>query len=225
MIYGAPGDRNLSRLLAVLRRAPLLPVPGGGRHLQQPVHVADVADAVLNAAQHRVDELMLDGDVGVFGLELVDGGAPELRALEDVGLVDLSEFLAALAGEVEGDAGDADDFVFGVAHGVDGFAGLFVPRAGLAEVEAAEELAHEEDVDALGDFGTEWRVVGERGEGEAGAEICKASEHLADLQQAGFGTLVGVRWLNLLSPTAPRRTASASSAVSMSAWAVGCLQQ
>ena len=51
MIYGAPGDRNLSRLLTVLRHAPLLPVPGGGRHLQQPVHVADVADAVLNAAQ------------------------------------------------------------------------------------------------------------------------------------------------------------------------------
>jgi uncharacterized protein YbjT (DUF2867 family) len=51
MIYGAPGDRNLSRLLAVLARAPMLPVPGGGRHLQQPVQVADVADAVLAAAE------------------------------------------------------------------------------------------------------------------------------------------------------------------------------
>lgn len=51
MIYGAPGDRNLSRLLALLVRTPVLPVPGGGRHLQQPVHVADVADGVLNAAE------------------------------------------------------------------------------------------------------------------------------------------------------------------------------
>jgi len=51
MIYGAPGDRNLSRLLAVLARTPMLPVPGGGRHLQQPVLVADVADAVLAAAE------------------------------------------------------------------------------------------------------------------------------------------------------------------------------
>ena len=51
MIYGAAGDRNLSRLLALLSRARLLPVPGGGRHLQQPVHVADVADAVLAAAE------------------------------------------------------------------------------------------------------------------------------------------------------------------------------
>jgi uncharacterized protein YbjT (DUF2867 family) len=50
MIYGDAGDRNLSRLLRLLRRAPVLPVPGGG-HLQQPVHVADVAQAVLAAAQ------------------------------------------------------------------------------------------------------------------------------------------------------------------------------
>jgi uncharacterized protein YbjT (DUF2867 family) len=50
MIYGAPGDRNLCRLLPLLRRAPVLPVPGGAR-LQQPVHVADVAHAVLAAAE------------------------------------------------------------------------------------------------------------------------------------------------------------------------------
>jgi uncharacterized protein YbjT (DUF2867 family) len=50
MIYGAPGDRNLSRLLPLLCRLPVLPVPGG-RHLQQPVHVADVAHAVLAAAE------------------------------------------------------------------------------------------------------------------------------------------------------------------------------
>jgi len=49
MIYGAPGDRNLSRLLTLLHRAAVLPVPGGGRRLQQPVHVADVADAMLAA--------------------------------------------------------------------------------------------------------------------------------------------------------------------------------
>jgi uncharacterized protein YbjT (DUF2867 family) len=62
MIYGAPGDRNLTRLLALLaraRRLPLLggrlplpvPVPGGGGRLQQPVHVADLAGAVLSAAE------------------------------------------------------------------------------------------------------------------------------------------------------------------------------
>jgi len=51
MIYGAPGDRNLSRLLALLKRARILPVPGDGRCLHQPVHVADAAGAVLAAVE------------------------------------------------------------------------------------------------------------------------------------------------------------------------------
>ncbi len=131
------------------------------------------------------------GDVGVVLGEFVDGGAPELRDLEDVGLVDGGELLAALAGELEGDAGDADDLVAGVAHGVDGLAGSLVPPAGLAEVEAAEELADEEDVDAFGDLGAEGRVGGEGGVGDGGAEVGEAAELLADLQEAGLGALVG----------------------------------
>jgi uncharacterized protein YbjT (DUF2867 family) len=51
MIYGDPGDRNLSRLLRLLSRAPVLPVPGTGACLHQPVHVADVAAAVLATLQ------------------------------------------------------------------------------------------------------------------------------------------------------------------------------
>jgi uncharacterized protein YbjT (DUF2867 family) len=50
MIYGARGDRNLSRLLWLLHSTRVMPVPGG-RRLQQPVHVADVAAAVLAAAE------------------------------------------------------------------------------------------------------------------------------------------------------------------------------
>jgi uncharacterized protein YbjT (DUF2867 family) len=61
MIYGAPGDRNLSRLLPLLCRAPLLPVPGG-RHLQQPVHVGDVAEALL-AAVEREDSVGTSYDI------------------------------------------------------------------------------------------------------------------------------------------------------------------
>lgn len=52
MIYGAPGDRNLERLLGVLARVPVLPVPGRD-HLQQPVHVADVAQAVVSATERE----------------------------------------------------------------------------------------------------------------------------------------------------------------------------
>jgi uncharacterized protein YbjT (DUF2867 family) len=53
MIYGAAGDRNLSRLLRMLTLVRVLPVPGGGKHLQQPVHVADLAGAVLAAVERR----------------------------------------------------------------------------------------------------------------------------------------------------------------------------
>jgi uncharacterized protein YbjT (DUF2867 family) len=51
MIYGAAGDRNLSRLLLRLSRIPFLPVPGAGTSLHQPVHVADAAAAVLASLQ------------------------------------------------------------------------------------------------------------------------------------------------------------------------------
>jgi nucleoside-diphosphate-sugar epimerase len=51
MIYGAARDRNLSRLLRLLSRTTVLPIPGNGKCLHQPVHVADVATAVLSALQ------------------------------------------------------------------------------------------------------------------------------------------------------------------------------
>jgi nucleoside-diphosphate-sugar epimerase len=49
MIYGTPADRNMARLLALLRRAPFVPVPGSGGALQQPVHVDDLARTIVNA--------------------------------------------------------------------------------------------------------------------------------------------------------------------------------
>ena len=47
MIYGTPSDRNMIRLVRWLDRWPMLPVFGDGRSLQQPVHVSDVAWAVV----------------------------------------------------------------------------------------------------------------------------------------------------------------------------------
>lgn len=54
MIYGAPDDRNMARLLTLLRRCPVLPVPGGGDQLQQPVHVDDLAALILRAADAEI---------------------------------------------------------------------------------------------------------------------------------------------------------------------------
>lgn len=54
MIYGTPADRNMVRLLRALRRFPIVPLPGGGRGLQQPVHVEDLALAIVNALDRPV---------------------------------------------------------------------------------------------------------------------------------------------------------------------------
>lgn len=51
MIYGTPADRNMVRLLRALRRLPVLPLPGGGKGLQQPVHVDDLASAIVAALE------------------------------------------------------------------------------------------------------------------------------------------------------------------------------
>ncbi len=51
MIYGAPGDRNIERLIRYVNKYPALPVPGPGTYLIQPVYVGDVARAVRLAAQ------------------------------------------------------------------------------------------------------------------------------------------------------------------------------
>ena len=50
MIYGGPDDRNMCRLINFLNRWLVIPVFGSGKCLQQPIHVEDVAAAVVGAA-------------------------------------------------------------------------------------------------------------------------------------------------------------------------------
>lgn len=50
MIYGAQGENNAQRMAALISRFHIIPLPKGGAALIQPVHVSDVADAVVSAA-------------------------------------------------------------------------------------------------------------------------------------------------------------------------------
>src|SRR5660398_224422 len=52
MIYGRSRDRNMARLVKTIRRYPVLPIPGWGKNLQQPVYVGDVARACLDVLHH-----------------------------------------------------------------------------------------------------------------------------------------------------------------------------
>jgi nucleoside-diphosphate-sugar epimerase len=49
MIFGAQGEDNVRRLAALLRRLPVVPLPGGGRALVQPIHQDDLSACILSA--------------------------------------------------------------------------------------------------------------------------------------------------------------------------------
>ena len=62
MIYGAQGEDNVQRLAALLRRLPVVPLPGGGKALVQPIHQDDVTRAIRAALDHRVGRAAIAGD-------------------------------------------------------------------------------------------------------------------------------------------------------------------
>ncbi len=49
MIYGYPGDGNMSRLIKTFQRFPVVPLPGRGAALQQPVYYKALAGAAVDA--------------------------------------------------------------------------------------------------------------------------------------------------------------------------------
>jgi uncharacterized protein YbjT (DUF2867 family) len=55
MIYGAQGEDNVQRLARLLRRLPVMPLPGGGRFLVQPIHQSDVTRCIRSALTRRWD--------------------------------------------------------------------------------------------------------------------------------------------------------------------------
>jgi nucleoside-diphosphate-sugar epimerase len=55
MIYGAEGEDNVRRLAALMRRLPVLPLPGGGRNLVQPIHQDDLTSCILAAVDRAWD--------------------------------------------------------------------------------------------------------------------------------------------------------------------------
>ena len=54
MIYGSSRDRNMWRLIRLLRITPIMPIFGDGESLQQPIFVDDVVQAVLLALKNDI---------------------------------------------------------------------------------------------------------------------------------------------------------------------------
>lgn len=72
LIYGDARLANIPRLMALMRRMPLMPVPGSGRALQQPLFFEDLARVAAHAA--------LNGELAGRTLAL---GGPETLNLRD----------------------------------------------------------------------------------------------------------------------------------------------
>ncbi len=49
MIYGAQAENNLQRIARLVRLCPVVPLPGGGRSLVQPIHIEDVVECLVAA--------------------------------------------------------------------------------------------------------------------------------------------------------------------------------
>jgi nucleoside-diphosphate-sugar epimerase len=49
MIYGGEQENNIRRLLSAIRRWPIIPAPGGGNHIVQPIYIDDVVDCFFSA--------------------------------------------------------------------------------------------------------------------------------------------------------------------------------
>lgn len=54
MIYGVPRDRNISRLVRLVARRRLVPLPGGGRSRFRPVTYDDLAAAILACLEREI---------------------------------------------------------------------------------------------------------------------------------------------------------------------------
>ncbi len=152
-----------------------------------------------------VGELMLELHVLVFArVNLADHFVPQHAGFHDVALFHRGQLVAALACQIESDARDALDFIGVVDLGIDG-ALLAVAEIGdgfgFAEIDAAGELAHDHDIEALDHLALQARGVGERGIAHRGAQVREQAEFLAQAKQPRLGP-------RIIRDAVPLRTAN-----------------
>src|SRR5207244_10115435 len=85
---------------------------------------------------------------------------------------------------------DALDFRFAVAHRDQGIAlaGWPFGLAGLAEVNSAQELAHDQNVSSADYLGTQRRAIFQSGEANSWAQVSEDSQLTAKTQQPALRT-------------------------------------
>ena len=118
---------------------------------------------------------------------------PEAAGIQHVGLIHAAELPAALHGRLEADAANALDLVLRVGHGVHRLLLAVFQRVSLvlAEIDAADELTHDDEVDALGhDLGLEGAGRGQLGPDPGRAVVGVEAHPGAETEQTLFGALL-----------------------------------
>lgn len=81
MIYGTDKDRNMCRLAKLLKKTPAFPIFGSGEYLQQPIHVDDLAQALVDLVLRENlngKEYNLSGSVPISFNQVIDQTAAAL---------------------------------------------------------------------------------------------------------------------------------------------------
>lgn len=82
MIYGADGEDDVQRLEGLLRRLPVIPLPGGGRNLVQPIHQSDITRCIVSASSiewERPQAIVIAGPSPVSYIEFTRAIARHAR--------------------------------------------------------------------------------------------------------------------------------------------------
>ena len=148
---------------------------------QDDVEIARSADQVHCG---RVDQHVFECHIREFIAHQPCGHfAPQARSLQHVRLVDLRDVPATPAREAPGNASDALDLSHGIGtlvHGAVRLARL------AAEIQAAGELAHEQQVHAVEDFGLDGGGIAQRGHDLHGPQVGVDAQLGAQPEQGGL---------------------------------------
>ncbi len=98
---------------------------------------------------------MAEFDVRIFGGQFNHHIAPEHRCLEDIGLIDRTQFLAALLRRNKGLTADAPDLGFVVNVGIEAFSitlGIDAHATWLTKIDAPGQLADDQQIQTRHQF-------------------------------------------------------------------------
>ena len=143
------------------------------------------ADELHGAVVH-VDVLKLDIRIALGDVN--HDPPPELGGFEHIGLVHRRDFAASFAGGFERHFGDAPDLGRRVHLGVDAFLTFrgLLDALGFPEIDAARELAHDQDVEPLDDLAFERGGIGQHRIEFRGTQVRIQAKLFAEAQQRPF---------------------------------------